>query len=128
MLVAAREEKRELVAAETERLAALPQARRELREHAVPDRMPEAVVDLLEVVDVEEEQRQAEALALRLVEVALQALVEVTVVAEARERVGQREPHRAKRAVHRALVERDRDERADERDRGAASAPRGRPA
>ena len=36
---------RELVAAEPERLAALAEARRELREHAIAGRVAEAVVD-----------------------------------------------------------------------------------
>ena len=44
-LVLPRQEHRELVAAEPERLAALPQPRRDLAEHEIADRMPEAVVD-----------------------------------------------------------------------------------
>ena len=47
----------ELVAAEAERLAALAQPRRDEREDAVAGRMAEAVVDPLEVVDVEEAER-----------------------------------------------------------------------
>ena len=43
--------------------------------------------------------------------------MEVAVVAEAGERVGEGEPHRLQRAEGRALVERDREQRADERDR-----------
>src|SRR5689334_8374312 len=47
-----REEERELVAAEPERLAALAQPRRDLGQHAVSDRVTEPVVHELEVVDV----------------------------------------------------------------------------
>ena len=53
-LVEAGQQHGELVAAEAEALAALAQARRDLPEHAVADRMAVAVVDLLEVVDVDE--------------------------------------------------------------------------
>ena len=52
---------------------------------------------------------------LRLDQLALEPLVEVPVVAEPRQRIGQRELHRAQCAVGRALVERDREQRADER-------------
>ena len=45
----------------------------------------------------------------------LQPLLEVAVVAEAGQRVGERETHRLQRAVRRALVQRDRRERPDER-------------
>ena len=41
----------------------------------------------------------------------------LAVVAETRERVGQREAHRLQRLEGRALVESDREQRADERDR-----------
>ena len=116
VLVAARQEERELVAAEPERLAALAEARGDLREHAVADRVAEAIVDLLEVVDVEQAEGQRDAALLCLVEVALQPLVEVPVVPEPGQRVGEREAHGLEGAVHRALVEGDRDERAHERD------------
>src|SRR5207253_11477526 len=49
---------RELVSAEAERLAALAQAGRDLAEHEVADRMPELVVDALQVVEVDEAERQ----------------------------------------------------------------------
>jgi hypothetical protein len=52
-LVAARKKKGELVAAEAERFAALPQPRRDVGEDAVADRVAVPVVDLLEVVDVD---------------------------------------------------------------------------
>ena len=115
LLVHARQQHGELVAAEPERLAALAQPRRDLREDAVAGRMAELVVDALEVVDVEEAQRDDAAVLVRLRELALQALVEVAVVAEPGQRVGEREPDRVQRPVRRALVERDRDERAGER-------------
>ena len=108
------QEECELVAAEPEGLAALAEAGGDLREDAVADRVAVAVVDLLEVVDVEKAEREREALLLRLVQVVLEALVEVAVVPEPRQRVGERQAHRLQRAVHRALVERDGDERADE--------------
>ena len=54
------------------------------------------------------------AVPLGLDQLALEPLVEMAVVAEPGQRVGQREPHRAERAVGRALVERDREQRADE--------------
>ena len=114
VLVPAREEQRELVASQAEGLATLTQAGRHLRQDLVTGRMPVPVVDLLEVVDVEQDEGQREALLLSLVQVVLEPLVEVPVVAEPCERVGERQAHRLQRAVHRALVERDGDERADE--------------
>ena len=60
VLVVAGQEQRELVAAEPERLAGLAQPRREPREHAVAGRVAEAVVDPLEVVDVDEAERERE--------------------------------------------------------------------
>ncbi len=53
----------------------------------------------------------------RLVEQSLELLLEVSMVAETAERIGQRQLHRLERAEHRALVERDREERADQRRR-----------
>src|SRR6185295_2120134 len=104
----------ELVAAEPERLATLAEALPHLAEHAVAGGMAEAIVDPLEVVDVDEAERERLVLLLGDRELALQALVEVPVVAEVRERIGEREPHRAERAIRRALVERDREQRADQ--------------
>ena len=114
VLVAPRKQEGEFVAAEPEGLAALAEACRHLREDAIADRVAVPVVDLLEVVDVEQDEREREPLVLCLVQVVLEALVEVAVVAEPGERVGERQAHRLQRAVHRALVERDGDERADE--------------
>ena len=116
-LVAAGEQDRELVAAEPEGLAALAEVRRELREHLVAARMAEAVVDPLEVVDVHEAEAERIALRAGVCELALEPVVEVAVVAEPGQRVGQREPHRSQLAEGRALVERDREQRPDERSR-----------
>ena len=59
--------------------------------------MTEAVVDVLQVVEVDEAQGERRAVVLRVHELALEPLVEAAVVAEARERVGQRQPHRLHR-------------------------------
>ncbi len=79
--------------------------------------MPEAVVDPLEVVDVHEAEAERIALRLRVGELALEPVVEVAVVAELGQGVGERQPHRPQLAEGRALVERDRKQRADERGR-----------
>ena len=76
--------------------------------------MAVAVVDVLEVVDVDEAEAECVSVLLCLGQLALQPLVEVTVVAKAGERVGEREPHRLQRCERRALVERDRQQRPDE--------------
>ena len=117
LLVAAGEEERELVASDPERLAVLAQPAGDLREDEVALRVPQRVVQLLEVVDVEQADAEREALLLRLGEVLVEAVVEVAVVAEAGERVGEREPHGLQLAEDRALVERDGGERAHERGR-----------
>ena len=78
----ARQQHGELVAAEPERLAALAQPGRDLREHTVTGRMAVLVVDALEVVDVEKAQRHDPATVGGGCELALQPLVEVPVVAE----------------------------------------------
>jgi hypothetical protein len=114
VLVPAGEEDGELVAAQPERLAALAQVRGQLREHLVAARVAVAVVDPLEVVDVDQAEAERVALRLRVGELALEPVVEVTMVAEPGERVGEREPHRAELAEGGALVERDREQRADE--------------
>ncbi len=116
-LVVIGEEQRELVAAEPEGLAALAESRADLREDAVARRMPVAVVDLLEVVDVDEAERQRPRLLLRTQQLALEALVELTVIAEPGQRIREREAHRPQRAVRGALVQRDCEQRPDERHR-----------
>ena len=116
-LVAARKQDRELVSAEPERLASLPEVRRELGEHLVAARVAEAVVDPLEVVDVHEAQAERIALRAGVCDLALQAVVEVAVVPEPGQRVGEREPHRPQLAEGRALVERNREQRPHERSR-----------
>ena len=110
----AREHDGELVAAEPVGLADPAQLARHVREHTVAGRMPVAVVDLLEVVEVEETDRERLPGRRRLLELDLQLLLEVPVVAEAGERIGQGEPHRPQRVERRALVQRDGDERTDE--------------
>ena len=57
--------------------------------------MPVAIVDLLEVVDVDEAERQRPRLLLGPQQFALEPLVEVTVIAEPGQRIGQRQPHGA---------------------------------
>ena len=52
-----------------------------------------------------------------LQQLALEPLVEVTVIAEPGQRIRERQPHRPQRAVCRALVQRDREQRSDERHR-----------
>ena len=113
-LVVVDEENGEFVAAEAECLASLPQARRDLREDAVARRVAVLVVDPLEVVDVDEAEAELLAGVLGRDELALEPLVEVAVVSEPGQRVGQREPHRPQGPVGGALVERDREQRADQ--------------
>ena len=108
------EEQRELVAAEPEGLAVLAQAPADAGEHTVADRVPVEVVDPLEVVHVDHAERERLVVGLGAEQLVLQPLLEAAVVAEPAQRVGQREPHRAQRLVRRALVERDREQRADE--------------
>ena len=61
---------------------------RERDEDLVADRVPADVVDALELVDVEHQQRHRVAGAARAHELGAQPLVEVAVVVEARQRVG----------------------------------------
>ena len=118
---------RELVAAEPEGLAVLAQLRSELGQQPVAFRVAEQVVDALEVVDVEQAEREGCSARLGLEQLALEPVVEMAVVAEPGERVGQCEAHRAQRVVGRALVERDRQQRARRApQRAAASAARAR--
>src|SRR6266540_4326964 len=71
VLVTPGKQERELVASEAEGLPSLAQAGSDLGEHPVSDRMAVAVVDLLEVVDVEQAHSEREPLGLGLVEIAL---------------------------------------------------------
>src|SRR5207244_11872880 len=84
--------------------------------------MTEAVVDLLEVVDVDEAERERGMLFLGVQELALKALVGMTMVPEAREWIGEGESHRAQRSVCRSLVEGDGERWSDEcyREHGGA--------
>ena len=108
------QEQRELVAAEPEGLAVLAQLRGELGEQPVALGMAVEVVDALEVVDVDQAEREGRASRLGLHELALEPVVEMPVVAEPGERVGECEAHRAERVVGRALIERNREQRPDE--------------
>ena len=114
-LVAAGEQDRELVSAEPEGLATLAEIRCQLCEHLVAARVAEAVVDPLEVVDVHEAQAERVALRAGVCDLALQPVVEVSVVPEPGQRVGEREPHRSQLAERGALVERNREQRPHER-------------
>ena len=113
--VGVRKQEREFVAAEPEALAALTKPRGDLRQDAVAGRMAVQVVHPLEVVDVEEGERNRRPLLLRVVELSPESLLEVAVVAEPRERIGQGQPDRLELPVRRPLVERDRQQRPDER-------------
>ena len=89
--------------------------------------MAVTVVDPLEVVDVDQADAERIALLGRVGELALEPVVEMAVVAEPRQRVGQREPHRTQLAERRTLVERDREQRTDERaGKKRRALPRGR--
>ena len=122
-LIPAGQQQRELVAPEPERLAAMAQAACDLDEDAVAGGMAVAVVDALEVVDVDDAERKRKALLVSSVEVALEALEEMPRVAEPGERVGQRELHRLDRRPHVQPVEDDGDER---RQRGCGDEQAGR--
>jgi hypothetical protein len=78
----------ELVAAEAERLASLPETRGDLRENAVAGGVAVVVVDPLEVVDVDEAETELLVRVLCRDELALQSLVEVAVVSQAGQWVG----------------------------------------
>jgi hypothetical protein len=116
-LVVVGQQERELVAAQPEGLAVLAQVRCDLGEDVVPGRVAVQVVDALEVVHVDEAEAEVAPALVRVEQLTLEPLVEVTVVAEPRERVGQGEPHGPQRAVGRALVEGDREQWAEESDR-----------
>jgi hypothetical protein len=93
-LVVSREHDRELVASEPEGLAAAAELPRDGDEDLVSRLVSQLVVHALEIVDVDHAQREPAALALRPVEIGLEPLVEVAAVAEARQRVGERQPRR----------------------------------
>ena len=79
--------------------------------------MPEPVVELLEVVDVEDADAERHPLLLRVAQVAVEPVVEVPVVPEPGDGVGEGEAHRGELPEDRALVEGDGGERPDERRR-----------
>jgi hypothetical protein len=99
---------RELVAADPTRdvgrAQSRAQARRRLGEHAVARQMTDALVDRLEVVDVEDEQGEAAAVAMRARALAQERLVEEPPVAEAGERVGVGEAARSRGSGTRCRV------------------------
>ena len=117
VLADAGEHERELVASEPEGLAAPAQARADLDEDAVAGSVAVDVVHALEVVDVDQTERDGSAERLRAIELLLETLVERARIAEPGQGIRSGEPHRLERAVNRPLVERDRDERTDERGR-----------
>ncbi len=88
------EQERELVPAEAEGFSVASELRRDLSQHKVAHGVAPAVVHALEVVDVEEAERERRALSLGPLDLATQPLVEVTVVAEAGQWIGQRKPER----------------------------------
>ena len=77
---------------------------------ASPIGMAVLVVDRLQVVEVEEAERDRGAVVLRRDELALQPFVEAPMVAESRQRIGEGEAHRLHGLERRALVEPDRQE------------------
>ena len=86
-----REDDRELVAAhpagDVGRADDVADPLGRLREHGVAGEVPDPVVDRLEVVEVEDDQREAAVVAVRARDLARERLVEVAPVVEARERV-----------------------------------------
>ena len=86
-----RDEDRELVAAQTAEELVAPHLARHLArdpdQHRVARAMAERVVDVLEIVEVEEEQREARAVALRVRDHARELFVEAVAVVEAGQRV-----------------------------------------
>ncbi len=112
--VDAGEQHGELVTAEAERLAALPQQPAHARENPIAGRMTEAVVDALEIVDVDQAERQPGPNPLGRGQLHLHPLLEVAVVAEPGERIGQRELHRPHFPGARALIQLDRHQRRHE--------------
>ena len=113
------QEQRELVSADPEALAAGAQAARDPGEHLVAGRMAVAVVDRLEVVDVEEDDRDRRADRVGTVERMLEPLEEVPRVAETGERIGQRETRRLARST-------GADEQVPAREQCRRGPPRGR--
>ena len=93
-LLAARHQHQELVAAPAEHVVGLAdvadQERRDLAQHAVAGLVAERVVDALEPVDVDEQQRQRDAVAAVPLELAADDFVEEPAVAAAGQRVGRR--------------------------------------
>ena len=114
-VIALRKQERELVAADSEGLAAATEAPRDLPQHLIARGVAVTVVHVFERVHVDQAESDPEAVVAGLLEAFREPLLEVTVIAEARERVGERELHRLELPEDRALVEGERGQRADER-------------
>jgi hypothetical protein len=111
--VDAGQEQRELVAADAREQLARPRVAaeplRDRREHRVAGLVPVRVVDLLELVDVEHDERERRPLAMRPLDVLDEPLLQPAVVSEAGERVGEGElgePHARVGVRHREADER----------------------
>ena len=85
-------------------------------EYPISDRVSVLVVDDLEVVEVEQAERDRVSGPLRVVERLLQALVESARVTESRQRIGRGQLHRRASLVALPLVEIDRKQRSRERE------------
>jgi hypothetical protein len=99
----------ELVASYPESLAGLAQPCRDSRKDGVAGRVTESVVDELEVVDVDEANRQGASKTSRVFEFSPKTFVEVPVIPEPGERVGQCQAHCAQGSEKLSLVELDRE-------------------
>ena len=103
----------ELVTAEAEGLARLAQSRCHLREHRIAHWMAEAVVDALEIVDVDQAERKRPVVTQGLLELPRQPFVEMAVVPEPGQGIGQRQAHGSQCLQERPLVELDREQRTN---------------
>src|SRR5215211_5212081 len=79
--------------------------------------MAEAIVDPLEVVEIDQAEAERKTTLVRVPQLPLESFMEMPVVSESGQRVRQGEPHGPKRADDRALVELDREQWPDERHR-----------
>ena len=114
MLVNAGEQHGELITAEAEGLTALAQQPGYPRENPVAGRVTETVVDALEVIDVDQAERQPGLILLSRGQLKLQPLLEVAVVPEPGEWIGKSKVHCPQFAGARALIELDRHQRRHE--------------
>ena len=100
-LVESGQDEGELVSADPEGSTAVRQAGCDAQQHLVPGRVTETVVDLFEVVDVDDAERQRVAGSGCAPEIPLELLREAAIVAEAGQAIGGRKPGglRERRAV-----------------------------